>query len=228
MNTKNAVLLLVSLILSTCILTIQTVQCEKSQYTIGVKAGDWIEYNVTTTGVPPSEKHIVWARMDILNVTGDTFYANTTGKSPNGTYSSFVRTFNFEKGEVSAWIIIPANLSPGDSFYDSFDNRNYTIEGEHTESFSGATRIITFINATDRYKQWDKATGIFVETIDNVGNYTVNARASATNMWKPQIFGLDQNVFYMVMAVAVVVIFLLIISVIFATRRRLAFTASRS
>lgn len=220
-------MVLVSLILSILVLTIQTVQSENSQYTIGVKAGDWIEYNVTTTGVPPPEKHIVWARMDILNVTGDTFYANTTGQSPDGTYSSFVRTFNFEKGEVSAWVIIPANLSPGDSFYDSFDNRNYTIDGEHEESFAGATRIITYINTTDRYKQWDKATGIFVETIDNVGNYTVNARAYATNMWNPQIFGLDQNVFYMVIAVAAIVVFLLIVSVIFATRRRFASMSSR-
>ncbi len=228
MNKKTVMMVLLSLVLCILVPAIQTVHSENSQYTIGVKAGDWIEYNVTTTGIPPSEKHIVWARMDILNVTGDTFYANTTGQSPNGTFSSFIRTFNFEKGEVSAWVIIPANLSPGDSFYDSFDNRNYTIEGEHEESFAGATRIITYINTSDRYKQWDKTTGIFVETIDNVGNYTVNAKAYATNMWNPQIFGLDQNVFYMVIAVAAVVIFLLIISIIFATRRRLAFVGSSS
>lgn len=218
---KLVATLLITITLSVLVLTIQTAQPASGQYVIGVKPGDWIEYNVTTTGAPPDEKHIVWARTDILNVTGDTFTANTTGQSPNGTYSSFVRTFNFYKGDVSAWIIIPANLSPGESFYDSYDNRNYTIGGEHEETFAGATRTITYINTTERYKQWDKATGVFVETIDNVGNYTVNATAYATNMWNPQILGLDQNVFYAVVAIVAIVIVLLVIAVLLVARRRM-------
>ena len=218
---KLVVTVLITIMLSVLVLTTQTAQPASSQYTIGVKPGDWIEYNVTTTGTPPDEKHIVWARTDILNITGDTFTANTTGQSPNGTYSSFVRTFNFEKGDVSAWIIIPANLNVGDSFYDSFDNQNYSIGGEKQATVAGATRTITYIDSMGRHKEWDKATGVFVETNDNVGNYTVEATAYATNMWNPQILGLDQNVFYAVVAIVAVVIVLLVVAVLLVGRRRM-------
>jgi hypothetical protein len=72
---------------------------------------------------------------------------------------------------------------------------------------------------TGRYKQWDKATGVFVTTIDNVGNYTVNATAFATNMWDPQILGLDQNVFYAVV-VAVVIVVITLVIVVFARKKK--------
>src|SRR5512136_1382897 len=176
MRKKLVVILLAAMILNVSIATTQSVGRE---YTIGVKAGDWIEYHVSTTGAPPSEKDIDWARMEVLDVEGDTFHVNTTGHQLNGVYSSFVRTFNFPAGEVSAWIIIPANLSPGDTFYDVVDNQSYAIQGEQQEAIAGATRTVTYLNnSMGRYKQWDKATGVFVETVDNVGgNYTVNAVA---------------------------------------------------
>lgn len=217
---KLVVTLLAATLLSILVLTTRAAESQSSQYAIGVKPGDWIEYNVTTTGAPPAEKHIDWARMEVLDVEGDAFQVNSTGHELNGTYSSFIRTFNFTAGEVSAWIIIPANLSPGDTFYDSYDNANYAIQGEMQETIAGATRTITYINDTmGRYKQWDKATGIFVETIDNVGNYTVNALAYATNMWNPQILGLDQNVFYAIL-IAVVIVAVALVLVVFARRRK--------
>jgi hypothetical protein len=220
MHKKLVVTLLATALLSILVLTTQTANSQSSQYAIGVKPGDWIEYNVTTTGTPPGEKHIDWARMEVLDVEGDTFHVNSTGHELNGTYSSFIRTFNFPEGLVSAWIIIPANLSPGGTFYDSVDNQSYAVQGEHQETIAGATRTITYINDTmGRYKQWDKATGVFVETIDNVGNYTVDATAFATNMWSPQILGLDQNVFYAIL-IAVVIVGVALILVVFARRRK--------
>ncbi len=194
MREKLVVILLAAMLLSVSAATMQSVGLE---YTIGVKTGDWIEYHVSTTGAPPTEKDIDWARMEVLDVEGNTFHVNTTGHQLNGVYSSFIRTFNFPAGEVSAWIIIPANLSPGETFYDAVDNQSYAIQGEKQEAIAGATRAVTYLNnSMGRYKQWDKATGVFVETIDNVGNYTVNALAYATNMWNPTVFGLDQTVFY--------------------------------
>jgi len=218
MHKKIVVTLLVTALLSILALT---TQLANSEYAIGVKPGDWIEYHVSTTGTPPDEKHIVWARTEILDVSGDAFKANTTGQAPNGTYSSFIRTFNFTAGEVSAWIIIPANLNPGDSFYDGYDKRNYTIQGEQQEIIAGATRTVTYLNnSMGRYKQWDKATGVFVETIDNVGNYTVDATAFATNMWSPQILGLDQNVFYAVVGGVIVVVVIVAVLIVFYARRK--------
>ena len=218
MRKKIVVTMLATALLSILILTTQSA---RSEYTIGVKPGDWIEYHVSTTGAPPSEKDIDWARMEVLDVQGNIFHVNTTGHQLNGIYSSFVRTFDFQAGEVSAWIIIPANLSPGDTFYDAVDNQSYAIQGELQETIAGSIRTITYINnSMGRYKQWDKATGVFVETIDNVGNYTVDATAYATNMWSPQILGLDPIVFYVVVVAVVVVIVALTLVSIFARRKK--------
>src|SRR3990170_1063190 len=95
-----AVLIVLSFLLASCAALGTSIAADA--FTIGVKTGDWIEYDITTTGTPPDEKNIVWARMEILDIQGDTFRTNTTGRAANGTLSSFVRTFNFPEGKVSA------------------------------------------------------------------------------------------------------------------------------
>ncbi len=219
MRKRIVATLIVAVLLSFSILTAQPV---RGDYTIGVKPGDWIEYQVSTTGAPPSEKDIDWARMEVLDVEGNVFHVNTTGHQLNGVYSSFIRTFNFPAGEVSAWIIIPANLSPGKTFYDAVDNQSYAIQGELQETIAGAVRTVTYLNdSMGRYKQWDKATGVFVETVDNVGgNYTVNAVAYATNLWNPQILGLDPNVFYLIVVAVVVLVIIAAVLVVLSVRRK--------
>jgi subtilase family serine protease len=97
---------------------------------------------------------------------------------------------------------------------------NVTIQGEQQKTFAGATRTITYVNTTDRDKQWDKATGIFVTTQDYLQNYTVSATATATNMWSPQILGLDQTVFYAVVGVVFVVVIIAVVLAILFVRRR--------
>jgi hypothetical protein len=197
--------------------------------TAGVKVGDWIEYTVSTTGSPPAAHDITWARMDVLDVQGVVIQANVTGRSRDGTYSSYVRSFNFSAGQVQAWIIIPANLSPGDTFYDASIPGNVTVQGQEQKTVAGASRTITYSSTSEKYKEWDKATGVFIETLDNLGNYTVNATATATNMWSAQILGLDQTVFYIVI-VAVVVVTLVIIALVtvFVRRKRILNNARKS
>jgi hypothetical protein len=187
---------------------------------VGVKEGDWIEYEVTTTGVPMEGHNIVWTRMDILEVQGKEFRANVTSESQNGSIWNIIRAFNFEEGQVSGWVIIPANLGPGDSFYDAYLDRNITIEGEEKKTVAGALRTITYANTPDRHKEWDKSTGIFVETFDILENYTVNATLSATNLWSHQIYGLDQNLFYAIMITVIIIAVAIIGSLILILYRR--------
>ena len=185
------------------ILLIPLAECNIS---VGVKKGDWMEYSVSTTGTPPQAHAVTWARMEILDVEGEVFHANVTVRNVDGVVSSSVRTFNFSAGQVQAWIIIPANLSPGDTFYDASIPGDVTIQGQEQKTVAGATRTITHASDSGKYKEWDKATGMYTETIDNLGNYTINAFATATNMWAPQILGLDQAVFYAIIIVIVAVI----------------------
>jgi len=191
----------------------------KGAIEVGVEKGDWIEYTVTTSGTPPDAHHIIWARMEILDVNGTVFSANITSEFPNGTFASAVRHFNFEEGQVQAWIIIPANLSPGDSFYDVSIGRNVTIEGQEEKSVAGAVRTITHASNAQKYKEWDKITGVYTFTRDSLESYSVNATAIATNMWSPQIFGLDQTVFFGIV-IAIVVVVIVALAVLLLARRK--------
>ncbi len=184
---------------------------------VGVKEGDWVEYNITIEGIgtAPPTHDVRWMRMEVLKVDGDAFSVNLTARYANGTVGSAVWKYNFTEGNVGGWTIIPANLSPGEMFYDfSIHNNtpaNITIQREEQKIVLGATRTVTYGNDSIRHiKEWDKTTGFFIgssEVIQNVtnkdGSYnedlTVTTEAVATNIWIPQIMG-NQAIFALVMS----------------------------
>jgi len=165
------------------------------EVSIGVKSGDWIEYKVSTTGLPPEGHDVVWARMEILSVVGGEIRVNTTTKAANGTFSSVVMTLNPAAGQVDVWAIIPANLSQGDSFFDK-NLGKIPIMGQEQKTIGGAVRDTTFYNSTERFKRWDKTTGVFLEGTDALGNYSLTATFERTNIWSSKIMGLDPTVFF--------------------------------
>ena len=187
---------------------------------VGVKEGDWVEYNITIEGIgtAPPTHDVRWMRMEVLKVDGDAFSVNLTARYANGTVGSAVWKYNFTEGNVGGWTIIPANLSPGEMFYDfSIHNNtpaNITIQREEQKIVLGATRTVTYGNDSIRHiKEWDKTTGFFIgssEVIQNVtnkdGSYiedlTVTTEAVATNIWIPQIMG-NQAIFALVMSCVV-------------------------
>jgi hypothetical protein len=204
-----------------------------AQPAVGVKPGEWMEYHVVVGGHPPAAQDITWAKIEILDVEGELFHANFTVRYVNGTVSSNVGSFNFASGNTGSWVIIPANLSPGQSFYDK-STGNGTIQGQLQKTVAGAIRTITYtnftINGVALNKQWDKATGFYVQSADIITTaapatvngglaYTINARAYATNIWSPQILGLNQTVFYIVIIIVIVAV-ALTVSVLVLDRRR--------
>ncbi len=209
-----------------------------NQPSVGVKEGDWIEYNIsiTGTGTPPPTHDVRWMRIEILPVQGTAFSVNLTARYVNGTLGSAVWKFNFTEGNVGGWIIIPSNLGPGDTFYDSWTPEtrkpvNVTIQRQEQRRVLGASRTVTYGNDSFRHKEWDKATGVFVgssERFKNVTNkagwyiedLTVTIQAIATNMWSPQILELNQTVFYALVAVSMVLAALILSSVILVARRK--------
>ena len=170
---------------------------------LGVKVGDWIEYTVSTTGVPSEGHAVVWARMEILSIShGQVVAINTTTKAINGSFSSLVMSLDPADGQVDVWAIIPANLSKGATFYDK-NLGNIPIMGEEQKTYGGVTRDTTFYNSTERFKRWDKDTGVFLEGTDNVGTYSLTATFLRTNMWSQQIMGLEPVAFYAILVVVV-------------------------
>jgi hypothetical protein len=195
-----AFFLIVGFILTGCI---NTAICQDNS--IGVKKGYWMEYTVSGSGDLPEGHDIVWAKMEVIEIApnGSKFWVNFVSVARNGSIYTAIRDFDFAAGDVEAWLIIPANLNPGDSFYDTLSGHNITIQGEETRTIAGATRTVTYVNTTERNKAWDKVTGMYIQTVDNLPNYEISANMSATNVWEPQILGLNQNFFYTVTAVVV-------------------------
>ncbi|MCL5876224.1 MAG: hypothetical protein M1540_00210 [Candidatus Bathyarchaeota archaeon] len=232
MKTKR--LLTLSLFLCFSLLTLPTLAYEPS---IGVKEGDWIEYNISVSGKgsPPPTHDVRWMRITVLEVDRAAFSINLTAQYANGTEGSAIWKFNFTEGNVGGWIIIPASLGVGDTFFDSSIHNhkpvNVTIQGESQKTVLGAARVVTFGNDSFRHKEWDRATGVFVgssETYRNVTNkdgwyiedLTVTIEAAATNMWNPKtILGLNPTLFYgLIVGTAVAV--LLPAAILVARRRK--------
>jgi hypothetical protein len=190
--------------------------------TVGVKPGDWIEYSISITGPPLDEmRNLTWYRCVILEVDGSSFLANKTALSVNGTFSSSVWNFNLTEGQVQGWVIIPANLSVGNSFFDVSKSVNVTIEGEEQKTVLGASRNVTHASIPGLvYKEWDKATGVYVHAIEHTTNYTILTNAIETNMWSPQTQGQSQTAPYQLIAATIILAVLLLSSALFVAKRR--------
>jgi hypothetical protein len=108
------------LVLISIFLICSLIDVASAALTVGVKEGDWIEYQVTFTGTPPDPSHsVVEANMTVLNVTGTSIHVNIISTLSNGTQLSTNSTLNLETGQLIDNFIIPANLQKGDQFYDS-------------------------------------------------------------------------------------------------------------
>lgn len=140
-------------------------------------------------------------------------------KSPNGTLLSSIMNLNLEKGKVGAWFIIPADLKPGDCFFDEAINNEVEIEGEEKIKYAGASRTITNATTSERLKRWDKTTGIFVECVDIFDDYSINATAIKTNLWDNQTLESDQTTFQ-TLAITGFVITIAVGTVMYGVRKR--------
>ncbi len=116
--------------------------------------------------------------MEILEIQGNEISVNLTTRAPDRTFSSNVATLNPEQGQVGIWFIIPANLNPDESFFDASLGRN--VEGSKKRIIAGENRTVTHTTTPQRIKSSDKATGVFVETIDVMPYETMFAIAERT------------------------------------------------
>jgi hypothetical protein len=189
---------------------------------VGIKKGDWIEYSMSITGPPLDDplRNITWYRVEILEVESASFQANKTALTVNGTLSSSIWDFNLTEGQVQGWAIIPANLSPGDAFFDAAKSANITIEGEEQKTLLDATRTVTHASDPGKvYKEWDKTTGVYVHAVEHTTDYTIITNADATNMWSAQALAGNQSMFYGVLAAGAVLAVLVVSSVVVVQRK---------
>ena len=188
-----------------------------AEISVGVKQGDWIEYQVTFTGTPDPGHDVTWARMEVVDVQGKDISLAITTKFSNGTLLNETITLNLETGQLGDDFIIPANLKSGDTFFDKRQG-NITISGVEERTYAGATRTIVSGATSQTTYYWYKATGALVEGNSSLTDFTMNTKVDKTNMWQAQIFGLDPTVFYALVIAAVAI--LVVIAFFFIRRKK--------
>jgi hypothetical protein len=166
-----------------------------AEISVGVKQGDWIEYQIAFSGTPPEGFDVTWARMEIVGVQGGVINLNLTTRFSNGTQKNEAITLNIETGQLGDEFIVPANLNGGDIFFDK-NVGNMTIKGVEDRTCAGSRRTVVYATTPQTMFYWDRSTGVLVEANSSFTDFTLHSRADKTNMWQAQMFGLDSTVFY--------------------------------
>ena len=190
-----------------------------AEISVGVKQGDWVEYTVTFTGNPPAEHDVVWARMEVINVEGKRVNATFVSLLANETTLNVMEDLNLESGRLIDMFIVPANLSVGKAFYDQTVGQ-IAIDSVEVRTYAGASRTVMHAEAVETQWFWDKTTGVVVEAKTSNSMYTLNTLATRTNLWYPQILGLDLASFYALVIISVVGA-IAVIFILAARKRRL-------
>jgi hypothetical protein len=214
-------------------------------YTVGVKAGDWVKYGqITVTwtgnGTEPSSvtdlKKVDWVRIDILSVEGTTANLNFTQHFNNGTQTFQSMTTDVQSGNSGAGLafLVASNLTFGDPL--SPQTPQTVINQTVTGLYAGANRNVNMIDSvssfqgyTSEYKlYWDQTTGILVELYTNQtglagpGSYEeLSLKATETNLWSANASDLIQNnLIYIIAGIAAVIVIVAAATTIVLRRRK--------
>jgi len=218
----------------TLLLTLFCVASVYSEVHIGVDAGDWIryDYNYPITGTTPPFPISIpqWAKVEFLSVEETVVNVRVTLHMSTG--SEYSDTVNWNVASMGGGIgtflgmIIPANCEIGDLIYMT-GYGNATITDETTGTYAGASRTVvytSFYQSSNGYQYtyyWDKQTGVMVEATATASDANATVKATSTNMWQAQLFGLpiDPTIFY-ALVIAAIAALIVAIAAIFMIRRK--------
>ncbi|HSV50042.1 MAG TPA: hypothetical protein VLH35_06970 [Candidatus Acidoferrales bacterium] len=187
-----------SLVFTVCLLSVTAAYSG-----VAVHSGDWIEYAVTVTGNPAAEYNVTWGRIDVTAVEGSKITVDVQTQFANGTLLPEPNiVLDVATGAIGDGFFIPTEIQVGDIYSTQYEG-NITIAGTQTISAGGAQRTVFYGTASGTTYYWDKDTRIMVKAVSELPDCTMYTETKTTNLWRPQIFGIDINVFYAVIAVAV-------------------------
>ncbi len=197
-----------------------------ANYSVGIKAGDWVKYAVTSTGSPPDvySFNLTWMKIEFVNVAGtDVTYCGILHLE-NWTETN--QTVTFDLASASSAPLIPANSKVGDTVYSGANS--VVIAGETTRSYAGASRLV--LNALalqyggNMTYYFDKQTGVTLEVYSVYSDYTVSLVATETNLWSGGILGLEWWMWVTILVVAVIVV---AVALVLRRRKRTTLTHSQ-
>jgi hypothetical protein len=109
---------------------------------------------------------------------------------------------NVATGAIGDGFFMPTDLNPGDVYHSEYEG-NITITAIQQIETGGAQRTVLCGVTSQTTYYWDKQTGIMVAATSKLQGCTMYTKASITNIWQPQIMGMDQSVFYVLIIVFV-------------------------
>lgn len=196
------------------------------ELSIGVQSGDWIEYNVTSSGSPMQGHDVEWARMEIISTQNPNITFMITSRFTDGTNDTITSVLNLKTGHLIDDFIIPANLNVGETFKDE-NYGNVTITGSEVRTYADTQRTILTVTMHNNTYCWDQATGVSVEGNTQTADYTIHSVVSATNMWQPTAIAIfDLASLIMVTTVLLIIFFAFVIAVVRYSKRKLARNSS--
>jgi hypothetical protein len=205
-----------TVVLTMLILTASVLSVAFADVSVGVKKGDWIKYQVRETGNPTPDFNVTWARMDVTAVQSEKITVDVQTGYANGTiYPEPQIHLNLATGAVGDGFFMPKEFNIGDQFYSEYQG-NITITSILQQEVGGAMRTVVSASTNQTTFYWDRQTGILVGATTSFPNFTLFTKTSATNIWQPQIIGLDLTMFYLL--IVVVVIFFVAITAILVWR----------
>jgi hypothetical protein len=161
-----------------------------AEIVVGVKAGDWVEYDVAFTGDIIERHDVTWARIEVLAVEGKTIDIKVTSIFSDGREETETLTLNLETGQLGDSFIIPANLDKGDTFLEHYEG-TITISGVEEKTYMGTKRKVLHATTSQTTFYWDQTTGFLVGATSNYTDFTMTTKAEKTNMWQTQAFLVD-------------------------------------
>jgi len=195
-------------------LLLSVVQSSFAAYTVGVKPGDWMKYQVTLswTGTEPDTSDFgelgeaEYMKGEILSVDGTSVTAKMSMHMTNGSDVEQTLVGNIAAGSGNLTIfIIPSGMSEGDNFPGMMfggDTSTLTITDTESKTYCGASRTVNIYSLTapavsgfsaSLAANWDQATGVLVELSMQMSmtgqSMDMKVLATETNMWSSGIFG---------------------------------------
>jgi hypothetical protein len=180
-----------------------------SQVTVGVKPGQYAEYNVSFTGTPMVGHDATWARMEIAGVEGSALNVTFISRLADGSTENVTENLNFATGRFIDYFVVPAGLNEGDSFYDQTLGENVSIIQTEVRTYAGAQRTVVSGATNETLWYWDQATGALVEAESNYPDFTLHTVIDKTDIWNAQsdlIFGIPPVVLFAILFVVVVIV----------------------
>ena len=199
-------------VLSACMVILLAVYMSsfaRADNSFAVKSGDYVQWK--EIAVNRSIRNITAYRMDILDAEDYIAAVRLTIFYANGSVGTSENRINFLIGAMMNDEIVPRNLNAGDQFTDGYVG-NFTISSVENLRFGGAMRSVMTSTMRNTTFVWDRQTGVLVNATSTY-HYIINntdvfgyvfTELESTNIWQPDILGLNPSVFFSIVTGVIV------------------------